>query len=172
MTGFSCRTCGQSHEGLPLSYGAPAPEAWYALPSRGREQRAVLSPEHCIIDNKFFFLAGNLDIPVGDAEAVFYWTVWVSVSEASFNRAVDLWERPGRETEPPYFGWLNTSLPGYPPTVNLKVNLHTRPVGERPSVEVEPTEHPLAVEQRSGMTRRRVQEIAEIVLHGGRGTKA
>jgi hypothetical protein len=43
--------------------------------------------------------------------------------------------------------------------------VHTREVGQRPRIELEPTDHPLAVEQRQGITRERVQEIAEIVLH-------
>jgi len=30
--------------------------------------------------------------------------------------------------------------------------VHTQPVGFRPHVEVEPTAHPLAVEQREGVT--------------------
>ena len=33
--------------------------------------------------------------------------------------------------------------------------------------ELEPTGHPLAVEQRTGMTRARVQQIAETLLHPG-----
>ena len=85
-------------------------------------------------------------------------------------RACKLWEKPGRETEPPYFGWLSTALPGYPSTLNLKTNVHTRQVGRRPRVELEPTDHPLAVEQRQGITLSRVQEIAEIVLHGHQET--
>jgi hypothetical protein len=48
----------------------------------------------------------------------------------------------------------------------LKTNIHTNPVGVRPFVELEPTDHPLAVEQRNGITLARVQEIAEIILHG------
>jgi hypothetical protein len=79
---------------------------------------------------------------------------------------MQLWETPGRETEPPYFGWLSTLLPGYPDTVQLKTNVHTRAVGRRPFIELEATDHPLAVEQREGITWDRVVEISEIVLHG------
>ena len=42
-----------------------------------------------------------------------------------------------------------------------------RPVGQCPWVELEPTDHPLALEQREGITLARVQEIAEKILHGG-----
>ena len=68
--------------------------------------------------------------------------------------------------QPPYFGWLSTVLPGYEPTtLSLAANVHTQPVGERPLVELEHTDHPLAVEQRTGITLARVQEIAEVVGH-------
>lgn len=73
---------------------------------------------------------------------------------------------PGRESEQPYFGWLSTELGLYSPrTTNLRTNAHTRPIGRRPSIELEHTNHPLAVEQRTGITRDRVREIAEAVLH-------
>ena len=73
----------------------------------------------------------------------------------------------GCESELPYFGWLSSSVPGYPETLKLETMVHTRAVGVRPRIELEPTDHPLAVEQREGITRERVREIAEIVLHGG-----
>lgn len=101
------------------------------------------------------------------SDRVFTWGVWVSLSSGNFARAVDLWEQPGREDEPPYFGWLSTELfPYQPSTVQLKTNVHTRPVGEKPFVEIEPTDHPLAVEQRAGMTMDRVRQIAELNRRG------
>lgn len=71
----------------------------------------------------------------------------------------------GRESEPPFFGWLSTALPLYPETLHLKTHVHTRLVGQRPFIELEPTDHPLAVEQRDGITMERVREIAEALLH-------
>ena len=93
------------------------------------------------------------------------WLAWVSLSQKNFSRACELWDKAGRENEPPYFGWLSSALPYEPPTLNLKVNLHTRPVGERPFVELEPTGHPLAVEQREGISPAKVQQIAERLIH-------
>ena len=93
--------------------------------------------------------------------------MWVSLSRDSFSRVSSLWTTPGREREEPYFGWLATELPVYgESTLNLKTHVHTQAVGQRPLIELEPTGHPLAVEQRSGITVSRVQEIAEAVLHG------
>jgi hypothetical protein len=127
-----------------------------------------LSSDQCVIQGQAFFVRGLIEIPVTDLDEVFSWGVWVSLSHEKFARAAELWETPGRESEPPYFGWLSTDLPIYSPsTINLKTNLHTRPVGQRPLIELEPTDHPLAVEQRSGITMARVQQIAEALLHPG-----
>jgi hypothetical protein len=51
--------------------------------------------------------------------------------------------------------------------LNLKSNVYTRPVGQRPLIKLEPADHPLAVEQQEGSTMARVQEIVEIVAHDG-----
>jgi hypothetical protein len=107
-----------------------------------------------------------LVLPVVDAEDEFEWGVWVSLSEASYARMTELWTNPRRVDEPSYFGWLSTVLPLYEPTtLNLATRVHSQPVGTRPTVELEPTDHPLAVEQRTGITVARVQEIAERLLH-------
>jgi hypothetical protein len=47
----------------------------------------------------------------------------------------------------------------------LKAALHVRPWPTRPFIELEPTEHPLAVEQREGIPRARVATIAAFVMH-------
>jgi hypothetical protein len=49
--------------------------------------------------------------------------------------------------------------------VNLKTMVHLRDNGLRPLVELEPTDHPLAVEQRTGITLECVAEIYESVFH-------
>lgn len=127
-----------------------------------------LSSDQCVIQGQAFFMRGTIEIPVTDLGETLSWGVWVSLSPEKYARAGELWETPGRENEPPYFGWLSTALPTYPPTINLKTNLHIRPVGQRPLIELEPTDHPLAVEQRNGITLARVQQIAETLLHPDR----
>lgn len=165
VAGYTCRGCGQHHSELPMHYGAPAPAQWLSIPEPQRGERAALTSDTCVIDGRHFFVVGNLEIPVHGFQERFSWDVWVSLSAESFARARELWDRHGRESEPPYFGWLCTALPGYPDTVALKTHVHTREVGRRPFVELEATTHPLAVEQRAGISLERVQEIAETVRH-------
>lgn len=171
MEGYTCKTCGQYHEGLPLSYGSSAPDIVFSMDEKEQKRRVLLSSDQCeikgekLFGEKHYFILGNIDIPIIGPNGIFRWTVWVSLSEANYKRAGKLWNTIGRENEPPYFGWLSTSLPVYPQTLNLKTHAHTNPVGIRPFIELEPTDHPLAVEQRNGITMERVQQIAEMILH-------
>ncbi|WP_231921418.1 DUF2199 domain-containing protein [Micromonospora auratinigra] len=164
--GFACHGCGQQHGDVPFSFGSPAPAYWRE--DLEHDDRSVLEDEICIIQAQHYFVRARLVIPVLDADTDFEWGVWVSLSVANFRRMLDVWTTPGREQEPAYFGWLSTALPVYPvETLNLRTEVHTERVGTRPHVVLEPTDHPLAVEQRDGISTARVREIAGLLLHQG-----
>ena len=168
---YTCKSCGDVHADLPMSFHADLPAAANTLPEAEWATRIDCDGELCIIDDEYFFVHAVLELPVTDApaggEGPFVWGVWVSLSEKAFDRTVAHWEDPAREQEPPYFGWLSTALPYLPATLNLKAHVHTRAVGERPYVVLEASDHPLALEQQRGITLARVQAIAEGLRHGG-----
>ena len=166
MSGYLCNTFGQYHDELPMCFGPGAPALWYSIPEADRAERGELSSDQCVIDGKHFFVLGRIVIPVVDGPDPFVWLAWVSLSEANFRRTCDLWESEGREREPPYFGWLQSALPYEPTTLSLKTELHTMPLGQRPNIVLEPTDHPLSVEQHAGISMARVQQIVEAALHG------
>jgi hypothetical protein len=168
---WTCSRCGSVHDGAPLDWSYDAPIYWHSLSEEERESRGRLSEDLCVIrdeDGDLFFIRGVLPIPVAGPEKEFRYGVWASLSEKSFRRVVDLWDDPSRTEEPPYFGWLSNSISGYPETLSLKTNVHTRALNLRPLIELEPTDHPLAVEQREGISARRLQEIVELHLHEAR----
>jgi hypothetical protein len=165
--GYVCATCGAYHAELPLCYGTPAPDLWEQLSAAEQAERGELTPDLCVIDQASFFVRGNLEIPIQGDRELFTYSIWVSLSEVNFARTRALWNDEARAHEPPYFGWFSTSLPGYPETLNLKTLVHTRAVGLVPWIELEPTDHPLAVEQRTGITRERIREIAELLCSTG-----
>ena len=148
-----------------MAWHLNAPDSWVALAESDRLRTGELSSDQCVIDNKYFFIRGLVEIPVIDGEGPFAWGVWASLSKASFDRSRELWEEPKRVNETSYFGWFSNSLAGYPETLNLKVAVHSRAVGVRPFLELEATDHPLAKEQVNGITVARVQEIAERMHH-------
>lgn len=163
---YLCGSCGQIHPGLAFAFAVDAPLAWEQLAKADLGDDSVLDDELCIINGEHHFIRGLLEIPVIDVDTVFAWNVWSSLSPENFQRAIDVWDSPDRASEPPYFGWLSTDLAVvYPTTLNLALNVQTREIGQRPFLEVEPTDHPLAIEQREGITLDRVREINARMRH-------
>ena len=161
---WTCRCCGRQFDTLPLDFACNAPDHWFQIPECQRQNRAKIDTDVCIIDGKDIFVRGCLEIPIIDRDGYFVWGLWVSVSDRSFDRIVELWNAPVIENEPAKFGWLCNEVSLYPGTLNLKTNLHLRGRGSRPSIELEPTDHPLAIEQRHGISIKRVEEIAAALL--------
>jgi hypothetical protein len=61
-------------------------------------------------------------------------------------------ENPGRAGLGWKFGRLSDRLTGHQDSENLKCHVHMGEPGLRPTIELEPTDHPLAVQQREGIT--------------------
>ena len=158
MFRFKCASCGDFHSGIP-DIGWSYPVYYLDVPEAQREDRCELTSDICVIDDKWFFVRGCLEIPIIDADEVFAWGAWVSLSEADFLRFVELYDHGQRAGEDSFLGWFSTYIEPYPNTVKLKARAHLRDGGIRPFIELEPTDHPLAVEQREGITLERLREI-------------
>jgi len=161
---FKCVTCGEVHEGMP-TFGADAPLSYYAIAEDERITRCDLASDDCVIDGEYFFVRGCLEIPVRGQSDPFVWGVWVSLSKESHLKWLKVFGDANRSHVGPFFGWLNAWLKPYPETMNLKTHLHLRDDGLRPLVELEPTDHPLAVEQRDGISVERVAQIYALMMH-------
>ena len=163
-SGFLCQCCGDRHDELPLAFHAPAPAYW--SPELDGRDDCALGGEQCVIGGEHYFIHGLIEVPILESTESFAWGVWVSLSQESFELMGRRWEEPGREHDEPRFGWLSTELTAYQPsTLNLKTRVHTRAIGVRPFIELEPTGHPLALEQGAGITRARAEELAARMLH-------
>ena len=161
---FQCATCGETHRGMP-SFGADRPVSYYEVAEEEREARCDLGSDDCVIDEELFFVRGCLEIPVHGSEDPFVWGVWVSLSKASFLKWIETYDQQKRSHVGPFFGWLNAALRPYPDTINLKTMVHLRDDGIRPFIELEATDHPLAIEQREGIPASRVAEIYGMMMH-------
>lgn len=161
---WTCRCCGRQFNTLPLDFACEAPDHWFGIPESERDARGKLDSDVCMIDDDIF-VRGCLEIPIIDHDDCFIWGLWVSVSKPNFARILELWDAPVVENEPPKFGWLCNNVSIYPTTQSLKTHLHMRGGNRRPSIELEPTDHPLAVEQRQGISVQRVEEIAAALLY-------
>jgi hypothetical protein len=133
---------------MPMSYQVEFPVESYAPGAVQFERDGEL-----VVAAEDHFILANIELPVKDpGESQFVWTCWVSLSRQSYDQMQRLWDSPDRESQEPAFGYVSNALPTYQPsTFALKSRVHTRAMGLRPWVELEPTEHPLAVEQREGI---------------------
>ncbi len=146
---YACSVCGKTHEGLP-DIGADAPFHYYDVPKPERAERLVLTSDTCELDGKHFFIRGVLELPVQGYPEKFGFGVWVSLERKNYFTYLDNFDS---EAIGPFFGWLCTRIDFYSEdTLFLKTRVHFRGDNQRPSIELEPTEHPLSLDQWQGIT--------------------
>lgn len=134
----------------------------FSVPEEERHGRVKLDADTCIIDDQEFYIRGVLEIPLVDQSGPFGIGVWVSQKKENFYTYVD---NPDSDQIGPFFGWLCCRLDWYPvDTFLLKTMAHFRGGGLRPNIELEPTDHPLAVDQRQGITLARAWEVVHYCM--------
>jgi hypothetical protein len=167
---WTCAECGQTHQGLiDLVCGKPAP--W-----PGPEDKApngalelsgnFLSEDFCVLDGQHFFVRAVLELPIrGSGGRHFGFGVWTTLSRQNFVRYVETFDSGEQDELGPWFGWFSNWLDGYPDTLNLKCQVHPVSGRQRSRVLLEPTDHPLAIEQQNGITFDRLLELYAISGH-------
>ena len=161
---WTCSCCQRQFHELPIHWAVDVPAPYEDMTEIERQSRAMLSSDYCTIDDNIFFIRAAIEIPLAEQTECFTWGVWVSLSAASMEKAQRARENFDRYAEGPLFGWLSTALPYESSTLNLKAHVHLRRPPLIPSVEIEPTAHPLAVEQRKGINMMRAIQIAETLM--------
>lgn len=157
-TSFVCRTCGETHEGMPTDSGWKLPDVVWAIPEPDRSKRARWDEDRCQYDNRCFIRC-ILHIPFQSLAGSYGWGVWVEVSEPDFYRYVELYSADAR-AEPPIRGTLANDIPCYDRTLALAVSIQFDTATTRPLVTVPPgCTHLLAIEQRQGMSNERYHEV-------------
>jgi hypothetical protein len=168
---WKCSVCGALHEGLPLDWAFDAPAYWNEDKHAGD---GFHNADLCVIprtdEGDDHFVRGLIEIPILDstADASDYFGIgaWVSLSERNFKWYVAHFEATEDEQGEPWFGWLSNSIPIYPDTLGLHTNVHLRGGDLRPLIEVEPTDNPLSLDQRHGITLERARELSARWFHG------
>jgi hypothetical protein len=154
---FKCHTCVETHEGLP-DIGVNYPDPYFDVPEDERDSRVFVTSDLCSIDDEHFFIRGVIQIPVHGQDCDFGFGVWASQKKGNFQTYVDNFES---DQIGPFFEWLSTRLSCYSDdTFCLKTMAHFRGGKRRPYIEVEPTEHQLAIDQRNGITFERAWKLA------------
>ncbi len=164
-SGIKCVSCGQLHKGVfDLVWDSPA--NWRDRPECKMDKNNVLLEDFCVVDGEDFFIRCVFEIPIiGLENERLGYGVWSSLSKANFEVYNDTFKSGAQGELGPWFGWFSSLLKGYPDTLNLKCNVYPRNGNKRPTLKLEPTDHPLSVEQHNGITVDRLFEIYEINGH-------
>jgi hypothetical protein len=167
---WRCPCCGMSHGGL-FDLVTAKPDSWPG----GAEPRPnaevldsdnILTEDFCILNGEHFFVRCLLRLPIVDKPDVSLgFGIWTTLSRANFDLYLDTFNDGGQGGLGPWFGWFSNRLIGYPDTLNLKCAVQPQAERQRPLIRLEPTDHPLAMEQRVGITFDRVLEIYALSGH-------
>lgn len=162
--GYKCSCCGQVYDEVPLCFGGDFPDYYFSVPPDERSERIELETSLCVVDKEHFFHRGRLIIPIIDHTENLVFNVWTSISEENFRIRMDFWEDSKRVDQEPYFGWLQTIVPTYSDTLNIKTIAIEQAVGLIPEIKVVEENHPLKFDQDNGITYKKTLEIVDKIL--------
>jgi hypothetical protein len=111
------------------------------------------------VDQELFFHRGRLIIPVNDHAEDLIFNVWTSISQENFNMRIELWEDVNRTTQTPYFGWLQTEIPSYGKTLNIKTTALEQEPGIIPLIRIIEDDHRLTIDQTNGISYQQALQI-------------
>nr|WP_255263750.1 DUF2199 domain-containing protein [Pseudomonas aegrilactucae] len=154
-----CSQCSVDHplEALELAYRRP--DAAAQLTPAEREHSVQGSNDWCVIDGQRFFLRGVLPLALLEANDEYCIGAWVEVDPEAFERVCELWDEDGRD-QAPFAARLANRIHGQADTLGLEARLQLSAPGQRPRIYLPADSHPLAVEQRDGITLHRAHEYS------------
>jgi hypothetical protein len=159
-----CTSCGQVHQGN-FNLAVASPYYWQGdpepcEPQLVRDWSNVLTSDLCVIAGEHFFVRCLLNIPLkGIPGQSLGFGVWSTVSKENFKLYFSSFGKGEQGSLGPWFGWFSNQINGYPDTLELKCNVYPQNDNARPLLTLESTLHPLATDQRDGLTIDRLFEI-------------
>lgn len=166
---WTCPSCGEPHQGL-FDLAARHPAQWphgeeYEPNAALRMDGDFLSEDFCVLRGEHFFVRSLLLLPIIGADKPFGFGVWGTLSRANFELYVETFDGGAQGHLGPWFSWFSNDLRSYPDTVNLKAQMHLRNGRQRPYLQIMSDDHPLARDQREGITFDRVLDLYALYDH-------
>ncbi|HEX7288054.1 MAG TPA: DUF2199 domain-containing protein [Candidatus Angelobacter sp.] len=165
--GFRCEICEQFHAGQYLSFASDCPGPYAALSNDDKKASAQFGSDQCVIDDNQYYIRGLIELPIIGLDEVFLWGAWARIWQKDYEELSLCWDTPGREKRiGPFKARLANNVLGYSPdTLNLKCTVHIQAVDVRPHFVMDEPDHPLAIDQRRGISLLHVRRIASLVRH-------
>jgi hypothetical protein len=167
---FRCAPCGGEHRGLfhLVSY---APVYWpdAIAPIANDEINSsehFVSEDFCVIHGEHFYVRCLLLLPIfGSQNESFGFGVWASLSKENFIRFFNSFNDEKQSELGEMFGWLSTMVPYFESSEPLRCHVLPQDGRRRPLIELEPTQHALAVAQYCGIEFEMVLDIYAAAGH-------
>ncbi len=157
-SGFVCRQCGSTHDGLTTDIGFKLPDDVWAIPKEERESRATFNSDVCRFEGRCF-IRGILYVPIVGRNESFAWGVWAEVEKRIMMRYVEIFSED-RSNEPLYDGTLANRLSSYPDAAGERVTVRFGDAASRPEFLLDGASNSsLARDQRTGIDESRYHEI-------------
>jgi hypothetical protein len=161
----TCAFCGREHDVDDMDFAFRRPDPLLAVPEAEREARCSWDVDLAKVDETFYVRCvlylprqGGGDFGLG---------LWVRVSPEDFGRYLSVYEHPDQANEPPFRGVVANQVATYPPTIGLPVTVRLTGATTRPVLVCDASTHPLAVEQREGVSNERITALLAPGFHAG-----
>jgi len=166
---WRCRNCDEVHEGL-LDLAAFAPDPW---PGEGprepnseiRLEGNFLSEDFCVMDGRYFFIRGVLEIPVHGFAEKFGFGCWSTLSRENFEKYLGGFDDGEFEEWGPWSGWLCNQLGDYIGNDPEGLWVYPQPDRQRPTFRIMNPAHPLAIAQDEGIAPEHLLAVFERYGH-------
>lgn len=161
---FTCSCCGRVYDEIPLCFGTEYPDYYFSVPPDERASRIELKESLCVVDGSHFFHRGRITIPIIDHQEDLLFNVWTSISGDNFELRNTIWDDSDRQKYGPYFGWLQTMVPTYGDTINIKTMAYENEPGVIPTIQIIEDRHQLRIDQETGITFQNAKERVQQIL--------
>jgi hypothetical protein len=170
---YRCDECGKIHKGSP-SFSYNFPTYYFDVSESEREGRVRISDDLCEIAPSpedvdgatIYCIRVILEIPIKGSKEPMTWGVWVSQSKESYDKYIETFDDD--QSSFGSFGWLAVNLPYYTasdadePLQHLECDIEWSGIGQRPKAILWEDSHPLAIDQRNGISWQKAVKIAHI----------
>ena len=155
-----CGVCGETHSDLPHDFGWQLPDELWILPEKERQEKLEWSTDLAYHDGRWF-VRGVLFVPINDGGRRWGWGIWAEIDETAMNIAYYNFTEDASDA-PLQPGTIANKIPGFEDSVGQQIIIRFGTADVRPLFFFpEDSQHPLAVEQREGISIERYHEILE-----------
>ena len=163
-----CSGCGQVHNFEDMDLVFEFPDEMSKMSEDMRSERCAYTPDICVIDMERYLIRGVIHMNVLEGNR--YWGIgaWAQVSEKDFLRYKELWSDEKQGQEPPFKGTIANMMPDdeYPSTMGMSCEVQLTDASSRPKIILTNVAHPLAIEQRKGISSEKVIHLLHHSIKG------